>query len=120
ARGMFTAKVCSWCVSRLGGSAARATRNTPPRCGFSSARANDTAHSPTHTTMASNSTSILQLLIHSPPHDALPGPCPGRAAILFSPVVVKVSVSWQDVPAEPLVSVLLQVQNGALEAGPRL
>src|SRR5437660_734385 len=36
--GMSTMKVCSWCISRLGGSPARATRNTPPRRGCSSAR----------------------------------------------------------------------------------
>src|SRR5438093_6559535 len=65
--GMFTAKVFSWCVSRLGGSAAWATRNTPPYRGFSSARASGVAHSPTHRTMASNHTCICNLLIISPP-----------------------------------------------------
>src|SRR5262245_45242789 len=53
AMGMFTAKVCSWCVSRLGGSAAWATRNTPPYRGFSSAMANGAAHSPMSITILS-------------------------------------------------------------------
>src|SRR5712691_11777722 len=72
AMGMFTAKVCSWCVSRLGGSAAWATRSTPPRCGFSSARAHGAAHNPTHSTTANNSTCILQLLIIIPSSQHLP------------------------------------------------
>src|SRR5262249_8273036 len=71
ARGMFTAKVCSWCVSRLGGSAAWATRNTPPCPGCSSARANGAAHSPTPMTMTSNHTCIWNLLIISPPSDSV-------------------------------------------------
>src|SRR5919202_847435 len=83
AMGMFTAKVCSWCVSRLGGSAAWATRNTPPRCGFSSARANGTAHSLTHMIMASHSTSILKLLIHSPSSRCTPRPLLGSCGHSF-------------------------------------
>src|SRR5262249_58671835 len=46
-KGMVTRKVCSWCMSRLGGSPAKATRNTPPFRGFSSATPAGTAHRPT-------------------------------------------------------------------------
>src|SRR6266581_8549674 len=70
--GMVTIKVCSWCMSRLGGSPAVATRNTPPRCGFSSARAHGAAHNPAHITMTHNHACILPLLITKPPSLSLP------------------------------------------------
>src|SRR5262245_17999276 len=57
-KGIVTRKVCSWCMSRLGGSPARATRKTPPFCGFSSAKAAGTAHSPSTSTTLSMSPSI--------------------------------------------------------------
>src|SRR5215211_7901355 len=65
--GMSTRKVDSWCMSRLGGSPARATRNTPPFCGFSSARAAGTAHSPTTSTTLSISPSMFLHPIATPP-----------------------------------------------------
>src|SRR5262247_3512626 len=65
--GISTRKVDSWCISRLGGSPARATRKTPPFCGFSSARAMGTAHSPTISATLSMSPSNFLRPIGSPP-----------------------------------------------------
>src|SRR6266446_9157357 len=71
-RGMVTMKVCSWCMSRLGGSPAVATRNTPPRCGFSSASTNGAAHSPAYMMMTHHHACILKFLITRPPSLSLP------------------------------------------------
>src|SRR5712691_10384237 len=65
--GMVTMKVCSWCMSRLGGSPAVANRHTPPRRGCSSARAAGTAHSPTTSTTLSMSPMTLQRSMTVPP-----------------------------------------------------
>src|SRR4030095_16332155 len=68
--GISTRKVDSWCMSRLGGSPARATRNTPPFCGFSSARAAGTADSPsTSTTLSISPNTFLHPIVPPPVYE---------------------------------------------------
>src|SRR5215831_8652687 len=75
--GMVTMKVCSWCMSRLGGSPAVATRNTPPWRGFSSARATGAGHSPSTSTTLSTRPMTLQRSIF--PSCLRPAPAPHTA-----------------------------------------
>src|SRR5262245_59202063 len=60
--------VCSWCISRLGGSPASATCKIPPRRGCSSASAIGVAHKPMSVTKQSTATLILTPCIPTPPY----------------------------------------------------
>src|SRR5262245_36519659 len=110
--GWATAKVCSWCTSRLGGFAASATFKSPPRCGFSSARAAGVAHSPTSITTLS----IIPVPrpIRSPPVWELRQRLVGAHLLLGQPHVLKATV--QPVARHGLV--IADTRRAHFEAGP--